>query len=235
MSSATSSRPSFPSSGHMSKEPRLAGIHPPQITRHCALLHATALRRKSLRHQWCFSGIWPSHCCANAALQNHLPRSQLLQVRFVEEGGRVVCLSRSSCDETMALISNITGVPAVDDVALWVSADIASEEDCAKVGHAPPAGRCRHAAAIEPQPNNAACRSPLPSKPSGAAAFTCSSTTPLSLCSRALKCACDATPRAPFSFFVTPRPRRLRPPRTGTAAPGNASAVCRRDLSSRRC
>ncbi len=55
------------------------------------------------------------------------------QVRFVEEGGRVVCLSRSSCDETIDLIAGIKGVPPVDEVALWVSADIASEEDCAKV------------------------------------------------------------------------------------------------------
>ena len=55
------------------------------------------------------------------------------QVRFVEEGARVVCLSRSSCDETFSLISSIQGVPPVGDVALWVAADIASEEDCAKV------------------------------------------------------------------------------------------------------
>lgn len=55
------------------------------------------------------------------------------QVRFVEEGAKVVCLARSNCDETFAIISSIKDAPPVDEVALWVAADIASEEDCAKV------------------------------------------------------------------------------------------------------
>lgn len=58
---------------------------------------------------------------------------QAIAVRFVEEGARVVLLSRSSCDETMALIAQIEGAPAVNDVALWVPSDISSEADCKKV------------------------------------------------------------------------------------------------------
>ena len=58
---------------------------------------------------------------------------QAIAVRFVEEGARVVCLSRSPCDETFALIRSIAGAPALEDCALWVAADIASEADCARV------------------------------------------------------------------------------------------------------
>ena len=58
---------------------------------------------------------------------------QAIAVRFVEEGAKVVCLSRSSCDETFKYISSIEGVPPLDEVALWVPADISSEADCAKV------------------------------------------------------------------------------------------------------
>lgn len=58
---------------------------------------------------------------------------QAIAVRFVEEGGKVVLLARSSMDETYGLIKQIEGVPAVEDVAIHVAADISSEEDCAKV------------------------------------------------------------------------------------------------------
>lgn len=94
---APSARPSFPSFGHMSKEPRLAG---------------------------------------KVAVISGASRGfgQAIAVRFVEEGARVVCLSRSSCDDTFALIGSIVGLSVpVSEVALWVAADIASEADCAKV------------------------------------------------------------------------------------------------------
>jgi NAD(P)-dependent dehydrogenase (short-subunit alcohol dehydrogenase family) len=58
---------------------------------------------------------------------------QAIAVRFVEEGARVVLLSRSPCDETFKLIASIEGAPPVDDVALWVASDISSEADCKKV------------------------------------------------------------------------------------------------------
>ena len=54
-------------------------------------------------------------------------------MRFVEEGAKVVCLSRSSCEETFNYIKSIEGVPDLEQVAMWVPADIASEADCAKV------------------------------------------------------------------------------------------------------
>jgi NAD(P)-dependent dehydrogenase (short-subunit alcohol dehydrogenase family) len=55
-----------------------------------------------------------------------------IAVRFVEEGARVVLLSRGHCDDTLALIGSIAGLKApVADVARWVKADIGSEEDCA--------------------------------------------------------------------------------------------------------
>lgn len=57
---------------------------------------------------------------------------QGIAVRFVEEGAKVVMLSRSSCDETLAHISAIEGLAVpVDSVARWVRADIGSDEDCA--------------------------------------------------------------------------------------------------------
>ena len=58
---------------------------------------------------------------------------QAIAVRFVEEGAKVVLLSRSACDETMKLIEAIVGVPPIAQVALWVPSDISSEADCAKV------------------------------------------------------------------------------------------------------
>lgn len=43
---------------------------------------------------------------------------QAIAIRFVEEGARVVCLSRGGCDDTLKLISEIEGVPAVEEVAI---------------------------------------------------------------------------------------------------------------------
>lgn len=58
---------------------------------------------------------------------------QAIAVRFIEEGAKVVLLSRSSCADTFALIEKIEGLPAKpEDVALWVSADISNEEGIAK-------------------------------------------------------------------------------------------------------
>ena len=42
-------------------------------------------------------------------------------------------LARTSCEETFGLIRQIKDVPAVEDVAIHVAADISSEADCAKV------------------------------------------------------------------------------------------------------
>lgn len=92
------------------------------------------LLRQSLCHQRRLPWLRPGHSRAFFLLHTNLVlRINDLQVRFVEEGARVVCLSRSSCDETFSLISSIKDVPPVDDVALWVAADIASEDDCARV------------------------------------------------------------------------------------------------------
>lgn len=59
---------------------------------------------------------------------------QAIAVRFVEEGAKVVMLSRSSCDETVKLISSIEGITPeyVAANTLWVASDIGSEEDCNK-------------------------------------------------------------------------------------------------------
>eukprot|EP01116_Phalansterium_solitarium_P008838 TRINITY_DN22805_c0_g1_i1.p1 TRINITY_DN22805_c0_g1~~TRINITY_DN22805_c0_g1_i1.p1 ORF type:complete len:280 (+),score=65.47 TRINITY_DN22805_c0_g1_i1:58-897(+) len=57
---------------------------------------------------------------------------QAIAVRFVEEGAKVVLLSRSPCDETLQLIASIDGVKSAEEHALWVQSDIASEEDCVK-------------------------------------------------------------------------------------------------------
>lgn len=56
---------------------------------------------------------------------------QGIALRFVEEGAKVVLLSRGSCDETIDLIKKIEGVN-VDAVTLWSPCDIASESDIIK-------------------------------------------------------------------------------------------------------
>ena len=58
---------------------------------------------------------------------------QGIAIRFVEEGARVVLLSRSNCDETLALIAALPGLAPrpVAEVAVWVAADLASEAQCA--------------------------------------------------------------------------------------------------------
>jgi len=58
---------------------------------------------------------------------------QGIAVRFVEEGARVVLLSRGSCADTLALIAGLPGLAPrrVEDVAQWVPADLASEAACA--------------------------------------------------------------------------------------------------------
>lgn len=55
---------------------------------------------------------------------------QAIAVRFVEEGGRVALLSRSSCDETLGLISKIEGIADVASVAAWIPCDIGTEAEC---------------------------------------------------------------------------------------------------------
>jgi len=56
---------------------------------------------------------------------------QGIAVRFVEEGAKVVLLSRGECSETLNLIKSIKGLETpVDQVAKWVKADIGTEEDC---------------------------------------------------------------------------------------------------------
>eukprot|EP01111_Echinosteliopsis_oligospora_P002331 TRINITY_DN1342_c0_g1_i1.p1 TRINITY_DN1342_c0_g1~~TRINITY_DN1342_c0_g1_i1.p1 ORF type:complete len:280 (+),score=77.71 TRINITY_DN1342_c0_g1_i1:45-884(+) len=57
---------------------------------------------------------------------------QAIAVRFVEEGGFVVLLSRSPCDETMTLIRSIEGIKDADAVTMWSPCDIASEDDIKK-------------------------------------------------------------------------------------------------------
>jgi len=54
---------------------------------------------------------------------------QAIAVRFVEEGAKVVLLSRSPCDDTMKEIAAIDGVKHVEQHAFWCKADIASEAD----------------------------------------------------------------------------------------------------------
>ena len=57
---------------------------------------------------------------------------QGIAIRFVEEGARVVCLSRGDCEETLRLIAGIPGLSKpVSEVAVWVKADIGTEADCA--------------------------------------------------------------------------------------------------------
>ena len=46
----------------------------------------------------------------------------------MEEGAKVVCLSRSGCDETLRLISTIDGLKDAKDVAVSVKCDISNEE-----------------------------------------------------------------------------------------------------------
>jgi len=56
---------------------------------------------------------------------------QAIAVRFVEEGAKVVLLSRSECTETVNLIKTIKGFDhsTLDDVVLWSACDIGSEDD----------------------------------------------------------------------------------------------------------
>jgi len=58
---------------------------------------------------------------------------QGIAVRFIEEGAKVVLLSRSPCDETISLIKTIKGFDKnIDDVILWCPCDIGSEQDITK-------------------------------------------------------------------------------------------------------
>jgi len=59
---------------------------------------------------------------------------QAIAVRFVEEGARVVLLSRSKCDETIGLIKKIEGLEEkrVEEITLWSPCDIGSEDDIKK-------------------------------------------------------------------------------------------------------
>ena len=52
-----------------------------------------------------------------------------IAIRFVEEGAKVVCLSRGGCDETLELIGQIDGVEVADvpKLAISVQCDISSE------------------------------------------------------------------------------------------------------------
>ena len=54
---------------------------------------------------------------------------QAIAIRFVEEGGKVVMLSRGGCDETLRLIGTIGGLPGgdADAVALSAKCDISDE------------------------------------------------------------------------------------------------------------
>jgi len=54
---------------------------------------------------------------------------QGIAVRFVEEGAKVVLLSRSPCTETVDLISKIEGLKDVDSVSLWAKCDIDNEKE----------------------------------------------------------------------------------------------------------
>ena len=48
---------------------------------------------------------------------------QGIAIRFVEEGARVVLLSRGDCDETLRLIASLPGLTKpVAEVAVWVKA-----------------------------------------------------------------------------------------------------------------
>jgi len=54
---------------------------------------------------------------------------QGIAVRFVEEGAKVVLLSRSPCTDTLKLISEINGIDDVEKVTLWCKCDIDSEKE----------------------------------------------------------------------------------------------------------
>ena len=55
---------------------------------------------------------------------------QAIAVRFVEEGAKVVCLSRSGCDETLSQIAQIDGLDKdVSAVAISVKRDISNESN----------------------------------------------------------------------------------------------------------
>ena len=55
---------------------------------------------------------------------------QAIAVRFVEEGAKVVCLSRSGCDETLSQIAQIDGLDKdVSAVAISVKCDISNESN----------------------------------------------------------------------------------------------------------
>eukprot|EP01113_Clastostelium_recurvatum_P040016 TRINITY_DN6177_c0_g1_i1.p1 TRINITY_DN6177_c0_g1~~TRINITY_DN6177_c0_g1_i1.p1 ORF type:complete len:279 (-),score=73.63 TRINITY_DN6177_c0_g1_i1:121-957(-) len=54
---------------------------------------------------------------------------QAIAIRFVEEGAKVVLLSRSSCKETLDLIRTIDGLADADAVTLWCACDIGSEDE----------------------------------------------------------------------------------------------------------
>lgn len=53
---------------------------------------------------------------------------QAIAIRFVEEGAKVVLLSRSPCDETLSFISEIDGLEDVEACTLWCKCDIADED-----------------------------------------------------------------------------------------------------------
>eukprot|EP00040_Diaphanoeca_grandis_P016845 m.87369 g.87369 ORF g.87369 m.87369 type:complete len:284 (-) comp26062_c0_seq1:276-1127(-) len=55
---------------------------------------------------------------------------QAIAIRFVEEGARVVCLSRSGCQETLDFIATIDGIENAADKAITVNCDISDEEAC---------------------------------------------------------------------------------------------------------
>jgi len=57
---------------------------------------------------------------------------QEIAVRFVEEGAKVVLLSRGSCDETLKMIASIEGLKDVNAVTVWSPCDIATEADIKK-------------------------------------------------------------------------------------------------------
>ena len=59
---------------------------------------------------------------------------QGIAVRFLEEGANLVLLSRSRCDETLALCARVEGADAdyVAAHAVWISADIENEAGCAR-------------------------------------------------------------------------------------------------------
>ena len=62
---------------------------------------------------------------------------QGIAVRFVEEGAKVVLISRSPCDDTLKQIEAIDGFKGLpEDVALWVKGDISDEASCNAVAAA---------------------------------------------------------------------------------------------------